>query len=91
MPSHQERREPLPKGYQFGDAREVVVLFRGIPIEIVCRYENGERQIEVSREVFKAYDEALQIQCGGMIRMNASAFNQPPSLIYKDARVVLMK
>lgn len=20
MPSHQERREPLPKGYQFGDA-----------------------------------------------------------------------
>lgn len=21
MPSHQERREPLPKGYQFGDAR----------------------------------------------------------------------
>lgn len=22
MPSHQERREPLPKGYQFGDAHE---------------------------------------------------------------------
>lgn len=21
MPSHQERREPLPKGYQFGDGR----------------------------------------------------------------------
>lgn len=21
MPSHQERREPLPKGYQYGDAR----------------------------------------------------------------------
>lgn len=21
MPSHQERREPLPEGYQFGDAR----------------------------------------------------------------------
>lgn len=23
MPSHQERREPLPAGYQFGDARPV--------------------------------------------------------------------
>lgn len=26
MPSHQERREPLPKGYQFGDASRVEVL-----------------------------------------------------------------
>lgn len=28
MPSHQDRREPLPKGYQFGDAGKPAIRIR---------------------------------------------------------------
>lgn len=56
MPSHQERREPLPKGYQFGDARggmyierAAIGLGRAAADEFAKRYLNvieGEHDIE---------------------------------------------
>jgi hypothetical protein len=54
-----------------------------VPIEIVTRYQAGEREIRVSAETFRAYSDGLIA-----MRSNRVVPHEEIYLWYKDAKVL---
>lgn len=59
-----------------------------VPVEIVDRYNAGEREIFVSADVFEAFKDVILLRGGFLDRIGpCRPFNERPHLNYKDARV----